>query len=430
MNGEGEALSKVAVFGPFGSTNLGNEATLQAVRYHLDRHRPPVDLTCVCTAPDVATAIHGVKAIPITESFVGGWVPKRRVGKILQKVFIAVPSEPLRWLRAARRLRSIDVLIVPGTGLLTNVGGLLGWGPYGTFKWSLLAKICRCRLLFVSVGAGPVHRRRGKSLIKVALALADYRSFRDESSKEHLERAGVSTEDDPVFPDLVFSLPEDVIPEPAPTTGSRPVVGIGVMVSAGRDVLGRSDDGIYRSYVENLARTGEWLVGRGYDVRLLIGDHLDASVVDDVRAAILERLPVDAHRHILYTPPATTEELLSQIGATEFLVATRFHTIVFALICNKPVISVSFHHKCDSLMQAMGLGRYRLDGNNLRAEDLTERLVELDANAESLKRQISGKNREFRRRLDLQYERLFDEIGHARPAVTRPPDRGAVPAGP
>ena len=43
------------------------------------------------------------------------------------------------------------MLIVPGTGLLTDAYGLGGWGPYSLFKWSLAAKLRGCRVLFVSV---------------------------------------------------------------------------------------------------------------------------------------------------------------------------------------------------------------------------------------------------------------------------------------
>ena len=57
------------------------------------------------------------------------------------------------------------MLIVPGTGLLTDAYGLLNWGPYNLLKWSLIAKLCRCKLLFVSIGAGPVYGTLGKYFI-------------------------------------------------------------------------------------------------------------------------------------------------------------------------------------------------------------------------------------------------------------------------
>jgi polysaccharide pyruvyl transferase WcaK-like protein len=71
------------------------------------------------------------------------------------------------------------MLVVPGTGLLTDAYGLLSWGPYNMFKWSLAAKLRCCKLVFVSVGAGPIYSALGRWLVKSALSLADFRSYRD-----------------------------------------------------------------------------------------------------------------------------------------------------------------------------------------------------------------------------------------------------------
>ena len=56
----------------------------------------------------------------------------------------------------------------------------LGW-PYDVFKWSLIARLLRRKVLFVSVGAGPSHPL-SKWLIKSALSLAHYRSFGQDTS--------------------------------------------------------------------------------------------------------------------------------------------------------------------------------------------------------------------------------------------------------
>jgi hypothetical protein len=76
-------------------------------------------------------------------------------------------------------MKGSEMLIVPGTGLLTDAYGLLGWGPYNLMKWTLAARLRGCRVLFVSVGAGPLYSTLGRFCMRFALALADYRSFRD-----------------------------------------------------------------------------------------------------------------------------------------------------------------------------------------------------------------------------------------------------------
>ena len=42
--------------------------------------------------------------------------------------------------------------------------------------------------------------------------MADYRSYRDEASSDCLKAIGFRSEQDPVYPDLVFSLPEALLP--------------------------------------------------------------------------------------------------------------------------------------------------------------------------------------------------------------------------
>ena len=90
--------------------------------------------------------------------------------------------------------------------------------------------------------------------------------------------------------------------------------------------------------------------------------------------------------------------------------ATRFHNVLLALLCNKPVISISFHHKCNSLMSAMGLSEYCLDINDLKADKLIEKFCDLEINANKVKPLIREKAREFRETLDEQYKLIFNDI--------------------
>ena len=220
--------------GTLNSSNFGNESTLQAVLYHLRRFQPDAEVTCICTGPEATAATHHIEAIPIAETFVNSWVPRNPLTRVLRKVFIGIPSEPYRWVKGLMRLRRTDMLIIPGTGLLTDAYGLLNWGPYNLLKWSLLAKVCRCKLFFVSIGAGPIYGTLGRWFVKSVLSLADFRSYRDNSTMQYLKGIGFRTDNDRVYPDLVFSLPEVMIPHQITKKSRRSVVGLGVMAYAGK----------------------------------------------------------------------------------------------------------------------------------------------------------------------------------------------------
>src|SRR5262249_51193949 len=147
-----------------------------------------------------------------------------------------------------------------------------------------------------------------------------------------------------------------------------------------------------------------------YAVRSSSGElgHMRARL--EFRDLLRERLSVRDEARIIDEPVFSVENLLSQIAATDIVVATRFHNVLLALLCNKPVISISFHHKCESLMSAMGLSEYCLDINDLKADRLIEKFCDLETNAGKLKSLIREKAREFRKALDEQYKFIFNDM--------------------
>jgi polysaccharide pyruvyl transferase WcaK-like protein len=399
---------KIAFFGHFDSSNFGNESTLQAILYHLRCFHPDAEVTCICTGPEATVATHQIEAIPLAETFVK-WQPRNPFVRAMRTVCIGIPSELCRWANSLMRLRHIDMLIVPGTGLLTDAYGLLSWGPYNMFKWSLMAKVCGCKLLFVSVGAGPIYGALGRYFVKSALSLADFRSYRDKSTMQYLKGIGLPTDNDRIYPDLVFSLPEAAIPNKDTKKSRRSVVGLGLMGYAGKYSVSRPSNEIYLAYLENLVKVVRWLLAHEYDVRILSGDLGDMRARQEFRDLLRERLSVWDEDHIIDEPVVSVENLLSQIAATDIVVATRFHNVLLALLCNKPVISINFHHKCESLMSAMGLSGYCLDINDLKAERLIEKFCDLEINASKLKPLIREKVGEFRKALDVQYRFIFND---------------------
>lgn len=402
---------KISVFGNFGLGNIGNESTFEAILYHLRRLVPGAEVICICTGPEAIAASHGIRAVPSCRKVVTTWTPSSRLARLLRRVFVGIPSEVYRWAEAFRTLKGTDALIVPGTGLLTDAYGLMNnWGPYSVFKWSLVAKLCGCKLFFVSVGAGPLYSRLGRVFAKSALAIADYRSYRDTSSLDYLKSIGFVRKDDRVYPDLVFSLPESVIPHGPIKKNGRSVVGLGLMEYAGKYSVDRPSPAIYRTYLDTLLIFVTWLLDRNYDVRLLVGDTCDSAVVQELKQMLNERLSRDDAERVFDEPAASVEDLLLQLAATEIVVATRFHNVLAALLLNKPVISISFHHKCASLMSQMGLAEYCQDMNDLKAAKLIEQFRQLEKNVGSLRPLIRQKAAAFRRVLDDQYNFIFQDF--------------------
>ena len=413
--------TKIALFGHFDGSNFGNECSLQAFLHHVRCHRPNTEIICITTGPEAAAASYQLKAIPISADFAKSWQPRRPLLKLVRRVFIGIPSELYRWIDGLVRLRHVEFLIFPGTGLLSDVWYLTYWGPYSSFTWSLLAKCCGCKVLFVSVGAGPIYTARGRWLVRSALSLADFRSYRDHSTLQYLKAIGFRADTDRIYPDLAFSLPPSAIPRRHSESRPRTVVGLGLMDDPGRLTNSNPSNETYPAYLENLASVVSWLLDQKSVVRLLIGSLADLPTTREFRALLRQRFPMFDEARVVDEPITSVKDLLSQIASTDIVVATRFHNVVFALLCEKPVIAISFHHKCASLMNAMGLSDYCLDINDLKADQLIEKIRDIRMNAAKLKLLIREKNEEFRKELEEQYEFIFEDnaIGKNGPVPMR-----------
>jgi len=224
----------------------------------------------------------------------------------------------------------------------------------------------------------------------------------------YLQGIGISADRDRVFPDLAFSLPKNAISLRDSTMGAGAVIGLGVMEYAGRYSKQSPGDAAQVTYLQAFSETARWLLARGYNIRLLIGDFADARAKQAFLQLLGQHPTMYDRKRIIDEPIHSVEDLLSQIAATDAVVATRFHNILLALLCEKPVISVSFHHKCDSLMAAMGMSEYCLNSGDLEPDRLIETFCRLEANADALKPLIKERNKRFRDALDQQYQLLLN----------------------
>ena len=409
--------TKISFFGNFGTMNFGNEATLLAMVCRLRLLFPNCEFCCICTDPEKVSATHGIEAVPHTLRSVRIWDRQVPLDKRLRMATRGLREEIQEYMRAWRALKGTDMLIIPGTGLLTDAFGLLGWGPYGLLKWSLIAKLRRCKVMFVSVGAGPLGSARGRFFVKLALSLADYRSYRDVQSREVVEGIGVRAKDDRIYPDLVFGLSLPLPPKAAVREG-RPVVALGLMAYFEKYSIASAMRDTYERYVESFAAIVGWLLDRDYDVKLLLGDEdVDTVVIDDLKAVLRERLASDVDERVTDHTIGSVNELLSQLRATDLVIATRFHNVLMSLLLGKPVVAISFHHKCSSLMSEIGLSEYCQDINLIKADALIAKFEALVQHADEVARMIAQRVEEARSALDEQYEALFEErTDESRPA--------------
>jgi polysaccharide pyruvyl transferase WcaK-like protein len=405
-------MKKITFLGNFGQGNLGNESTLRAIMQNLRKALPDVELNCICTGPETTTALHKLKAISIHEIFWKSKAPRNNLLiRLVRKLFVGIPNEMYRWIIASAELRTTDMLIVPGTQLLSdNLTGPWGW-PYMVFRWSVAAKLQRCKLLFVSVGVGPLRHYLSRFFVKSSLLLADFRSYRDDASRQYLGSIGLDQTNDPVYPDLAFSLQMPAMSQCRQNEHSNPIIAVGVKDYHGQyGSLPRQSTAnqVYRCYIDRMTALLAWLLEHSYTVRLVIGDmSYDNQVIADLQSALKARNVRYKDQQLIAEPIESLEELLNQLSSADIVVSPRFHNIVFSLLLNRPVIAISYHEKFSALLESPGLAAFNVPIDDADASTIIQKFCELQANRDELKRQIGQKTAEYRAALDEQYSHIF-----------------------
>ena len=376
-----QGRQRVALLGLFGGGNFGNDGSFEAMLNFLRKAHPQAELFCICSRPQVITARYGVAAVQINGYAPELCVPGRRWRKLLAK---------LNLYATLKHLRGADLVIIPGTGILDDFGDHPYGMPWEILRWSLGARLLGAKLAFVSIGAGPIHNRLSRQMMKSAARLAHYRSYRDTLSQDFMTRIGLKAADDPVYPDIAFGLP---FPQPLERADrARLNVGIGVMRYFGW--YGFSDGGreIYDRYIDKLTRFAAYVLDHGHSIRLLAGDAMDADPIDDLRRRLRATRPQAAPEDVISEAAGSLHDIMRQISMTDIVVTTRFHNLVCALKLGRPTISLGYAKKNDWLMQQAGLADFCDHVESFDVDELIARFEQMRATAADCAQRVNANN--------------------------------------
>ncbi len=346
----------LTLFGMFGGLNLGNEATLEAIVQTLRRETPEINFSCICVYPAAVQDRYGVPGWPIVPP---GF--KSIAARALNRALLRIPSHLKTLYWGYRSLREVDLLLVPGTGALDDFGSPPSGYPALILSWALASRLRGTQLILVSIGAGPATHWLSRRYFKFVLQTAAYRSYRDQNSFDFATSLGVDTRHDAVHTDLVFGLLHKEH-KAAGTDGlgsvGRKTIGVGIMTYRGWRSEARAGMQQSAIYLNKMTDFVIWLLDEGYNVRLLLGEDSDRPAIDTVSAAVRQRTPDSAQDRLFFTLPTNQQSLAHQIGQTNIVVATRYHNIVCALMCQRPALSIGYAAKNDAVMADMGLSEY------------------------------------------------------------------------
>jgi polysaccharide pyruvyl transferase WcaK-like protein len=431
---------RIGILAHVGNGNLGDEATVAALVQNI-RARQPDAIICVFSAnPGDTERRHGVLALPLHRAARRrtplrdksslrthhSQVPAdRRTSRLdqIKRVIKTIPGAPPLLRGAARAmghvwnlgpelllvgrsfhaLRRLDRFFVAGGGQLGDYfGGPWGY-PFNILKWCILARMAGARVGFVSVGAEPIVSPISKYFLRWALALADYRSFRDRGSRDLIASIGGHA-DDAVCPDLVHGLRLPASARHEPEAPGNLTVGINPVPFFDSRYWTEQDDQIYQGYVNTLAVFARRLLRDGHRVLFFPTQiYADRPVISDIQRALGPAGTVETEA----CEVTDFDGLAAALGRMDIVVASRFHGIVFSLGQNKPVLGLSYYRKTEELLADMNQAAYVLPIKGLALDRLCERFQALVADIGTVRDQIRKRQFDHELVLSAQYDVLL-----------------------
>jgi polysaccharide pyruvyl transferase WcaK-like protein len=255
----------------------------------------------------------------------------------------------------------------------------------------------------LSVGTGTLSTRLGRRFVRLALNGANYRSFRDERSRELALGAGAAATD-AVVPDLAYGLPLAPAPQPA---RARKRIGVAPMCYAEPRLWPEPDAARYARHLETMAAIAVDAVRAGYEVSMFGTDRPDAASVTECHEIAARQLSGDERARLRSESVSAVGSLMTLLASCDAVVAARLHGVLLAHVVGCPVLAVAHERKVATLMSELDQDSYCLPIDATDPAKASAALTELLARGEALRAQIRVHAARYRDRVDAQYDALF-----------------------
>jgi colanic acid/amylovoran biosynthesis protein len=274
----------------------------------------------------------------------------------------------------------------------------------------LTARLFGVPFVVFTQALGPFKQATSRLLARLCLPYATLVCARGESTVEYLARLGVVNRTKVIrCADSAYLFPISSGSDSSPTLPvakglSGPVIGI---VTNSNIVERTPGEGSHNSYIRLLAGIVDHLVAN-YGARpVFICHEIYEERKDDAWVA---RQVIAASSHAdtitVVSGNNSAETLKKMIGELDFLVASRFHSLVAALSLAVPSIAIAWAHKYHELFAEAGLEGFVFDAEELELE----RFIPMFAMAWDQRESIRGQLQNRRAHLISSAQTAFDEV--------------------
>lgn len=311
------------------------------------------------------------------------WKPTRRAAKSF------ISKEKRHTLEI---LEQCEAVFMKGGGLLQTYGGLAS--TYSMYFWVypiLLAHKLKKPVYVMPNSFGPFEGPMVKDIVYAALRKCKVLNSR-ETFSEHMVRdeLGLNTV---TYPDLAFSLrkadlDKDQLYKIYHLPTDRKLVAM--TMRPYRFPFSSDPKEAYEVFKKELAYFIEWLYGQGYmavivEHTLAVNDHEDdGACIKDV----ISMVNIEKYR-LISNDSYDCSDLKCIYSYCDYIVGTRFHSMIFAFGSGIPGIAISYTgNKAKGIMHDMELDEYVIEITDVSAKLLKKKFMDLIENESEVKTKI------------------------------------------
>lgn len=379
---------KVAIIGG-NFIGKGAEAMMNVVTSELQKRLPDISFSLLKTQTHLPE-----RAKVFAEEFRLEYIPTgpRTVLDYILFPVSKLMGTSMRYILQFRRCVHSCIALIDIRGFTFRPDmGIRGANAY--FILAKVAKNCGAIHIIMPQVMGPIDGFFRKRIAFHSLMMTENITVRDETTKTILDNIGVTRRKSVgVCPDIAFLF------RPSPKCVVRDILSNKGMDSSPYVVITPN----IRIYERSVVMSGEnkyvtehvkviKYIRQKYGYQILLVPHEisktmrdDSYVIDKILIGLGELSGI-----YTLTEDYSAADIKAVIGCSEFLLGSRYHSLIAALSMGIPSIAISWSHKYEELMKSVGMAKYSVRHDQFSSDVLYEKIHELIVNRKNLQQQIN-----------------------------------------
>lgn len=299
---------------------------------------------------------------------------------------LALKILPKDFLETYVIFKESKAVIFKGGGFIHSYGSITD--PYIMFfllYYAMLAKKHNISVIFMPNSFGPFKNKWATKLVKRVLSKVDVITVREKISQTVL--SDLLSDNIPFYPDLGFFMEPDHSFEVDNYLENKNILKynkkVGITVRPYRFDGHPNPKKAYQNYIDSFVTFINYLTEKGY-FPILIAQTMGPSYNEDDNEAInliASQINDKGSFSIISDLALNAKEIKKIYASMDYVVGTRFHSVIFSLSSEVPSIAVSYGgNKGKGIMKELGLDDYEISIENLSSDFLIEKFKSMEIN--------------------------------------------------